>query len=112
MICCLIVACKAGRPGEWEMLEMEEAICVVSEWEQHATGGAATSAPSTKSMAQPKTIKAKAQAKREVRRQRLGIQTVFSSASRELGPLVFAQWQSTRHSNQEAQLFKSWALEL
>ena len=63
MIYCLGVACKAGRPGEWEMLEMEEAICVVSEWEQHATGGATTSAPSSKSMAQPQTIKAKAQAK-------------------------------------------------
>ena len=83
MICCLIVACKAGRPGEWAMLEMEEAICVVSEWEQHAKGGATTSAPSTKSMAQPKTMKAKAQAKREVRRQKLSINTVFCRAQTE-----------------------------
>ena len=96
MIDYLVVACKAGGPGEWEMLEMEEAICVVSEWEQHAKGGATTSAPSTKSMAQPKTIKAKAQAKREVRRQKLSINTVcFERKQRVKALAVFSMAKHT-----------------
>ena len=78
------------------MLEMKEAICVVSEWEQHAKGGATTSAPSTKSMAQPKTMKAKAQAKREVRRQKLSINTVcFERKQRVKALAVFSMAKHT-----------------